>query len=81
MSSCIFFLVLTDLIPSLRFATDTAAEHALIRELSLKAGAHAAVVANHWALGGAGAADLGLAVIDACKEARNAGSPFRWVYI
>jgi methylenetetrahydrofolate dehydrogenase (NADP+)/methenyltetrahydrofolate cyclohydrolase/formyltetrahydrofolate synthetase len=42
----------------------------LVRNLSLAAGATAAVVANHWAEGGAGAADLGRAVIEACAKAR-----------
>lgn len=55
-----------------RFATDTDAELELVRTLSLAAGATAAVVANHWAEGGAGAADLGRAVIDACAAARAA---------
>ncbi len=35
-----------------------------MRRLCLEAGADAAVVANHWAKGGEGASDLGLAVID-----------------
>ena len=32
-----------------RFACDTDAELALIADLSMEAGAYAAVVANHWA--------------------------------
>ena len=44
------------------FPTDTAAEHELIREAALKAGAADAVVAKNWALGGEGAADLARAV-------------------
>ena len=36
----------------------------------MAAGATAAVVANHWAEGGAGAVDLGKAVIDACAAAK-----------
>lgn len=61
-----------------RFATDTDAELELVRSLSLAAGATAAVVANHWAEGGAGAADLGRAVIDACAAARaNETSGFK----
>ena len=39
----------------LRFGTDTQAELDLVRDLSLEAGAYGAVVANHWAEGGAGA--------------------------
>ena len=39
-----------------RFSTDTEEELELVRQLTLEAGAYAAVVANHWAQGGAGAA-------------------------
>lgn len=61
-----------------RFATDTEEELELVRRLSLDAGAHAAVVANHWAEGGAGATDLGNAVVDACVTARaTSESTFR----
>lgn len=42
-----------------------------MRNLSLAAGATAAVVANHWAEGGAGATALGSAVIEACAKARE----------
>ena len=38
-----------------RFSTDSEAELALVRKLSLEAGAFDAVVADHWAKGGAGA--------------------------
>lgn len=44
------------------FPTDSPAEHALVREAALKAGAFDAAVAKHWALGGEGAADLARAV-------------------
>lgn len=54
-----------------RFSTDTDAELELVKSLSMAAGATAAVVANHWAEGGAGAADLGRAVIDACAAAKS----------
>lgn len=54
-----------------RFASDTEAELELVRNLSLAAGATAAVVANHWAEGGAGATALGSAVIAACAKARE----------
>jgi methylenetetrahydrofolate dehydrogenase (NADP+)/methenyltetrahydrofolate cyclohydrolase/formyltetrahydrofolate synthetase len=60
-----------------RFSSDTASELELVRKLCLESGAHAAVVADHWAKGGAGAVDLGNAVIEACKFSRAAGSPFR----
>lgn len=60
-----------------RFSTDTEAELELVRTLSLEAGAFDARVANHWAKGGAGATDLGEAVIAACAAAKAAGSPFK----
>jgi|EP01033_Poteriospumella_lacustris_P002585 formyltetrahydrofolate synthetase len=63
-----------------QFATDTPAELELVRSLCVEAGAFAACVANHWALGGAGATDLGNAVIAACEASRSAGSPFRCLY-
>jgi formyltetrahydrofolate synthetase len=63
-----------------RFSTDTDAELDLVRTLCLDAGAFAACVANHWAEGGAGATDLGRAVIAACEASRAAGSPFQCLY-
>ena len=51
---CINELVIT-LCNKYRFATDTPAELALVAKLAVEAGAYAAVVANHWAEGGAGA--------------------------
>ena len=50
-----------------------------MRTLSLEAGAFAAVVANHWAKGGAGAVDLAHAVEEACAASRSEGSPFKYV--
>ncbi|MGH8180015.1 MAG: formate--tetrahydrofolate ligase [Steroidobacteraceae bacterium] len=50
-----------------RFAHDTPAEIELVRKIAVAAGAHDAVASNHWAEGGAGAADLGRAVIRACE--------------
>lgn len=44
------------------FPTDTEAEHALIKDAALKAGAFDAVISKSWALGGEGAADLAMAV-------------------
>jgi len=59
------------------FPTDTAAEVKAIREVSLEAGARAAVVATHFVDGGAGAADLAEAVWEAAAE----GAPsFRLLY-
>lgn len=64
-----------------QFGTDTPAELQLIKELSLEAGAFDAVVSNHWALGGAGAVDLGEAVVAACKSARESKeSNFKFLY-
>ncbi len=67
-----------------RFASDTDAEIAIVKAAALEAGAYAAVEANHWALGGAGAVDLANAVIEACAEARTqaaAGtSSFKYIY-
>ena len=51
-----------------QFPTDTMREHALIKEMSMAAGAFAAVTTNHHALGGAGAAELAEAVVDASNE-------------
>jgi methylenetetrahydrofolate dehydrogenase (NADP+)/methenyltetrahydrofolate cyclohydrolase/formyltetrahydrofolate synthetase len=51
-----------------RFTSDTDAEIELIKKLSLEAGADAAVAANHWAEGGAGAVELAKAVVEACRE-------------
>merc|ERR1711972_264467 len=59
-----------------RFATDTDAEHAVVKRIAEQSGAHAAVVAEHFAKGGAGAVDLGKAVMSACK----AGSDFKLLY-
>ncbi len=50
------------------FPTDTPAEVAAIRQVSLEAGARDAVVANNWAEGGAGATDLAAAVWAAAEE-------------
>ena len=59
-----------------RFQTDTAAEIDLVRKKAIEAGAHDAVMSNHWAQGGAGAVDLGKAVIDACSQPSN----FKFLY-
>src|SRR6202453_3997458 len=54
-----------------RFKDDTDNEVALVRKLAKEAGATDAVVANHWAEGGAGAVELGKAVIAACEKPAN----------
>ena len=59
-----------------RFAHDTAAEIELVRKIAVQAGAYDAVATNHWAEGGAGAVDLGRAVIAACELPAS----FRFLY-
>ena len=59
-----------------RFHTDTDPEIELVRRIAKAAGAEDAVTANHWALGGAGAVELGKAVIAACDKP----SHFRFLY-
>jgi methylenetetrahydrofolate dehydrogenase (NADP+)/methenyltetrahydrofolate cyclohydrolase/formyltetrahydrofolate synthetase len=54
-----------------RFETDTDAEVEVLREEALAAGAEAAVPANHWTEGGAGAVELGKAVIAASSKPKN----------
>jgi len=51
-----------------RFPADTDEELAMMQRSSLAAGAKAAVVSDHWARGGAGAAELADAVAAACEE-------------
>ncbi|HEY1756692.1 MAG TPA: formate--tetrahydrofolate ligase [Bryobacteraceae bacterium] len=59
-----------------RFKTDTPAEIELVRRLAIEAGAEDAAVADNWAQGGAGAADLGRAVVKACDKP----SQFKFLY-
>ncbi len=59
-----------------RFKDDTDKEVALVRKLAIDAGAADAVVSNHWAEGGAGAVELGKAVIAACEQK----SDFHFLY-
>jgi len=58
------------------FATDTQEEIALVRRAALQAGAFDAVAATVWADGGAGARELGEAVVAACDQP----SEFRFLY-
>ncbi|KAI0012472.1 formate-tetrahydrofolate ligase [Xylariaceae sp. FL0662B] len=51
-----------------RFASDTAAEIAVVRDEAVAAGAEDAVLANHWAEGGRGAVDLARAVVAASEK-------------
>jgi len=54
------------------FPTDTDAEHALIREAALSAGASDAVISRGWALGGEGTAELAAAVDNAASLPHDA---------
>lgn len=67
-----------------RFASDTDAELDAVRSRALAAGANAAVVCRHHALGGAGAIDLADAVVEECaaqREADHASSTnFKFLY-
>lgn len=58
------------------FPTDTWAEIDLIKQKALEAGALDAVMADHWAKGGAGAVELAEAVVKACEEP----SQFSYLY-
>jgi len=58
------------------FPTDTPAEHALIRAISLAAGAVDAVVSEVWAHGGRGGEALARAVVAACELPKD----FRFLY-
>ena len=59
--------------------SDSPAELELIRTRALEAGADAAVVSNHWALGGAGAKALAEAVVAVCEDSAGP-SQFKFTY-
>lgn len=59
-----------------RFPTDTDNEVALLKTLAIQAGAEQAILAEHWAKGGAGAAELAEAVVAACEKPSN----FQFLY-
>jgi formyltetrahydrofolate synthetase len=59
-----------------RFKDDTTAEVDVVRRLAIAAGAEDAVQSDHWARGGAGAVELGKAVVAACEKP----SHFRFLY-
>lgn len=61
-----------------RFASDTDAELATVREAAITAGAFDAVVCSHHAEGGAGAVELGKRVADACAAGRR--NDFKFLY-
>ncbi len=62
------------------FETDTIKEWNLVKEKALQAGATSAVICTHWSDGGAGAIDLGKAVIEACKNDRLTEGTFKFLY-
>lgn len=53
------------------FSSDTPNELLLVQKLAKEAGAYDAVICNHWAEGGAGAADLANSVIAATSQPSN----------
>ena len=61
-----------------KFKTDTNAEVEAIKKAALEAGAYDAVLSNHWAEGGAGAAKLAEAVERACAD--NKAENFKFLY-
>jgi formyltetrahydrofolate synthetase len=61
-----------------QFKTDSWAEIEAVKSAALGAGAYDAVLSNHWAEGGAGAANLALAVERACHDCNN--TSFRYLY-
>lgn len=61
-----------------KFQSDTQAEIDAIKKVSMDAGAFDAVLSNHWAEGGAGAADLARAVEQACLA--NDEANFKFLY-
>ena len=54
-----------------KFATDTDAEIAVVREEAIAAGAEDAILSNHWAEGGRGAVDLAKGVVAASKKPKE----------
>jgi formate--tetrahydrofolate ligase len=61
-----------------KFKTDTDAEIEVVKKAAIDVGAFDAVLSNHWAEGGAGAAKLAEAVVEACKA--NDEKSFRFLY-
>lgn len=61
------------------FPTDTPAEHAVIKEAALAAGADDCVLCTHHSEGGKGAAALGEAVVAACEKNASAAD-FKLLY-
>lgn len=55
-----------------KFATDTDAEIATVREEAIAAGAEDAILSDHWSQGGLGAVDLAKGIIAASEKPKNA---------
>lgn len=62
-----------------KFETDTEAEVKVIQEAAIEAGAESAILANHWAEGGAGAVELAKGVVAAANSKPN-GADFKFLY-
>ena len=62
--------------PTVQLYPRVPAEVELVRQAALEAGAENAVVSRHWMEGGAGAVDLGRAVVEACEKPSN----FQFLY-
>lgn len=58
------------------FHTDTADEIAAVKRIAEEAGAYGVALAEHWAKGGAGAAELAELVVSACETPND----FRFLY-
>ena len=71
---CIFKSKCTHRCPC--YSTDTQNELELIKKIAKESGAFDAVICNHWAKGGAGAAELAGAV----ERASQAQSNFKFLY-
>ncbi|MHC4984839.1 MAG: formate--tetrahydrofolate ligase [Planctomycetota bacterium] len=54
-----------------QFPDDTQAEIEFARKAAAEAGAHDAVISNHWAEGGKGSEDLAKAVVEACEQPKD----------
>lgn len=61
-----------------QFKNDTEAEIEAVKKAAMGAGAYDAVLSNHWAKGGEGAADLARAVVKACGDNNEAN--FKFLY-
>lgn len=60
-----------------KFENDTDAEHQVLREEAIKAGAEDAIVSDHWAQGGAGAVNLAEGVVKATQSKER---DFKFLY-